>query len=87
MAIDRSLAPEYVVQHVREALATDERVGQLDIGVTVAGERIQLAGCVQTQERRTAILDVVGEIAPEWEIHDAIVIEELHETDAVENLP
>ena len=87
MAIDKALAPEYVVQHVREALATDERVGQLDIGVTVAGERIQLAGCVQTPERRSAILEVVGEIAPDWKIHDAIVVEELHESDAVENLP
>jgi osmotically-inducible protein OsmY len=87
MAIDRALPPEYVVQHVREALANDERVGQLDIGVTVAGERIQLAGCVQTPDRRRAILDVVGEIAPDWDIHNAIVVEELHETEAVENLP
>ena len=87
MAIDRSLAPEYVAQHVRDALATDERVGQLDIGVTVAGERIQLAGCVQTPERREAIEEVVAEIAPGWEVHNAIVVEELHGTDAVENLP
>ena len=87
MAIARSLEPEYVVQHVRDALANDERVGQLDIGVTVAGERIQLAGCVQTPERREAIQDVVTELAPDWEVHNAIVVEELHETDAVENLP
>ena len=46
-----------------------------------------LAGCVQTPERRSAILEVVGEIAPDWEIHDAIVVEELHESDVVENLP
>lgn len=87
MAIDRDTAPEYVVEHVREALAGDERVGQLDIGVSIAGDRIQLAGCVQTSERRDAIEQVVREIAPSWDVHNAIVVEELHETDAVERLP
>jgi hypothetical protein len=60
----------YVVAHVREALARDGRVNELNVDVTVAGRGVFLTGEVATEERRRAITDVVRELIPEYEIHN-----------------
>jgi osmotically-inducible protein OsmY len=55
----------YLVEHVREALAGDERLGELELQVTVAGERIVVSGTVQTKERRQAVSEVVAGLLPD----------------------
>ena len=57
-------APEYVVAHVRQALATDGRVAELGLDVQVEGDTVVVAGLVSTEERRAAIDEVVADAAP-----------------------
>ena len=47
--------PHYLVQRIREALAHDERVSELELQVRVQGRRVFLNGTVPTQERHDAI--------------------------------
>ena len=61
---------QYVVGRVREALATDPRVNELDISVTVSGRKIYLTGDVTTPERKEAISVVVTETLPGYDVHN-----------------
>lgn len=65
-------SPHYVVQRVREALAHDPRVGELELGVDVRGDRIYVTGSVLTEERRAAIEEVVREVCPDLEVHNQV---------------
>jgi hypothetical protein len=65
----------YLIGRVREALATDPRVNELTIQVTVAGDKIFLTGTVATAERRDAISAVVEELLPEYEIHNETTVQ------------
>ena len=62
----------YVIGRIREALARDGRVNELDIEVTLAGARIFLEGEVATEQRRDAITAVVAELLPEYEVVNEI---------------
>jgi osmotically-inducible protein OsmY len=53
---------QYVVEHIRDALAHDPRVAELDIQVKVVGDRIFVKGTVPTASRRDAITVVLEEI-------------------------
>jgi osmotically-inducible protein OsmY len=57
-------SPEYLAEHVRTALATDPRVHEQGLDVTVIGHTIVLRGTVPTPARRDAAGEVVHEIAP-----------------------
>ena len=59
---------QYLIAHIREALAKDGRVNELDIDVAVAGGRIFLTGEVATAKRRDAITEVLRERFPECEL-------------------
>jgi osmotically-inducible protein OsmY len=66
-----STTPEpkhYLVSRIREALACDGRVSELEIDITVVGGRIFLEGEVATENRRRAIAEVAREAAPGYEI-------------------
>ncbi|MDQ3990900.1 MAG: BON domain-containing protein [Actinomycetota bacterium] len=65
-------APEYLLAHIREALATDHRVGELNVDVALAGERLFLTGDVASDELRAAIGDVVREVAPDMDVHNEV---------------
>jgi osmotically-inducible protein OsmY len=60
--------PAYLVQAIREALATDERTNELELDVSVAGERVLVTGPVVTEERRIAVGEVVAEVADGYEV-------------------
>ena len=64
----------YVIGRIREALARDGRVNELDIDVTLAGSRIFLEGEVATEQRRDSVTAVVGELFPEYEVVNEIDI-------------
>ena len=63
-------APHYLVQRIREALAHDPRVAELELEVTVRGSKVFIAGTVPTEDRRSAITDVVQRTAPNREVHN-----------------
>ena len=64
-------APEpedYQVQRVREALAKDPRVGELELEVRFAGGKVFVSGLVGTDERRRAIDEVAREVVPDLRV-------------------
>jgi hypothetical protein len=56
--------PEYLIGRIQKALATDDRTGELELDVRLAGGRIFLSGAVATMERCRAVEEVVREVAP-----------------------
>jgi osmotically-inducible protein OsmY len=66
----------YLPEHLHEALLADSRVGEQDLRVTAEGHCIHITGTVPTQSRRDAIVTVVTELAPGWQIcNDVEVVE------------
>jgi hypothetical protein len=53
---------QYVVEHIRDALAQDPRVAELDIQVKVVEDRIFVKGTVPAASRRDAITVVLEEM-------------------------
>lgn len=75
----------YRIEHAREALAKDERVGALDIHIAEANGHAVLTGVVPTADRRDAIEAIVREHLPDMRVHNSIEVEELappHEPEA-----
>lgn len=60
----------YLVGRVEEALAHDPRVNEMNVSVTVAGRKIWVTGTVATVERQRAISQVVGDVAPGYEVRN-----------------
>lgn len=54
--------PEYLVQHIQEALASDPRARELGVEARVVGGNVVLTGTVATPDQRDAIADVVREV-------------------------
>jgi osmotically-inducible protein OsmY len=64
-------ADRYVVAKVREALAHDSRVNELELEVTIApGRQVFVSGTVPTRERQEAITLVVSELLPDFRVHN-----------------
>ncbi len=78
--------PHYLVQRVREALAHDERVSELEVKVKVFGNKVFLTGPVSTQERHDAIDEVLAEVLPDHEVHNETEVAQLRERQEVEKL-
>jgi hypothetical protein len=58
----------YLAEHLHEALLADGRVGEQDLRVWIEGGCIHVTGGVPTRARCDAIVAVVTELAPGWEI-------------------
>lgn len=56
------LPPEYLVQHIQDALATDPRARELGVDVRVVGDSVVLTGSVPTPDLRSSIGVVVAEV-------------------------
>lgn len=69
--------PEYLLTHVQEALATDDRVAQLDIVVKMHENELIVSGNVPTHERRSAIESVVRSAAPHHVVINNIEVVDL----------
>jgi osmotically-inducible protein OsmY len=76
----------YAVQHVREALASDPRVSELHVEVTVTGDRVFITGVVPSQERRDVIASVVHELLPDHQVTNHIAVEPISGEPEVEKL-
>ena len=68
-----------LTERARRALADDPRLGQLDVCITLRGQRALLTGHVVTQDRRRLVAEVVAEHLPGYEIDNA--------TTTIEHLP
>ena len=64
----------YLTERIREALASDHRVGELDVQVAISGNKVFLTGTVATDERRRAMSELVEELAPGHEVHNQTVL-------------
>ena len=58
----------YLPEHLHEALLADQRVGEQDLQVWADEHCIHVTGTVSTPARRDAIVTVIAELAPGWEI-------------------
>lgn len=76
----------YLLAHVREALAQDPRVNDLNIQVNVAGKKLFLTGTVPTQERCKTIATVVRELLPDYEVHNELTVQSFEATGEMEKL-
>lgn len=70
------MLPQYRVGHLRQVLAEDPRTNLLDVQVRVRGQRVFLAGSVESQARCLAAEQVVRESIPDdFEIVNELWVE------------
>jgi hypothetical protein len=60
-----------LTEETRRALASDPRLGQLDVSITLRGHRALLTGHVVTRDRQELLGAVVAEHLPGYEIDNA----------------
>ena len=65
---------QYLVAHIRDELAHDERVAALDIDVRIISNEVFVTGAVTTEARRTDCEQVLHELLPEHTVHCALVV-------------
>jgi osmotically-inducible protein OsmY len=58
------IEPRYEQERVRQALATDPRVGEPELSVEVVAGRVLVTGSVPSERIRRAIDAVVADVAP-----------------------
>ncbi|HEV2686081.1 MAG TPA: BON domain-containing protein [Actinomycetota bacterium] len=76
----------YIVQKVREALAHDDRTNELDLIVSVNGDKVFITGTVPTPERRDSIGVVARETLPKHDVHNHVTVYETAEPTEGEEL-
>lgn len=74
----------YDAEHIREQLIADPRTNALDVQVRLSGNALILTGNVASEERRTAICDVVAELAPGVQIRDDLSVTDMSEPEGSE---
>ena len=79
---ERAPVSQDLVARVREALAADGRVSELDVHATVAGGKVFLTGAVSTPERREAVTAVASETLPDHEVQNLMEVMDLGEKGA-----
>jgi hypothetical protein len=85
---DAPLPPAYLIGHIQDALAADDRSRELGVDVTLAGPdpRVVLTGTVSTEAQRRAIGEVVAEVAPGYDVVNELALVSTDEGGAVEEL-
>jgi osmotically-inducible protein OsmY len=86
VAQDMEEPKQYLVGRIREAMATDSRVNELDVQVSVSGKKVFLSGNVPTEERKQQIDAVAAELLPDYEIHNQTTVRSYQEPLDVEEL-
>jgi osmotically-inducible protein OsmY len=66
--------PRYEQERIRQALATDPRVGEPELGVEVVAGRILVTGSVPNERVRSAVNDVVAEVAPGASLDNRVTV-------------
>jgi len=78
--------PQYVTERIREALAADPRVGELDVHVRIAGEKVFLVGYVGTKERHSAVTEIVQGLLPQHRVFNETYVHNPTESSVQEHL-
>jgi hypothetical protein len=66
--------PEYRAAHLQEALATDPRVNEPSLRVSVGEDAVRVTGDVPTPERRDAVTEVLRELCPDLRVDNRTVL-------------
>jgi hypothetical protein len=77
----------YLIEHIRDALAHDPRVGELDVAVDIHDETVVLSGPVASLERKEAAAGVVRDLLPDHHVRDETEVADFAEPTEVEHLP
>ena len=64
----------YVVEHVRQALATDPRTLVQGLKVTRHGDSVVVSGTVSSESRRVSVGEVASEVAAAFRVCNEIVV-------------
>ena len=65
---------EHVAARLREALATDPRVGEIELELEVGRFEVVVRGTVPTEERRRAVAEVLSDAAPDLALRNEVQI-------------
>lgn len=71
---DDANAPQYVAEHVRDALAADPAINELGVHVKIVGRRVVLTGSVATSERQERIGTLVRVMLPDYEVQNEVTV-------------
>jgi len=77
---------DYAAQHLRDALAADDRVGEMGLQVRTVAGKVFLTGEVATPERQQAVGAVAAEVLPGYEVHNETVVTLVGDQHRVERL-
>lgn len=86
MSLDPTAPADYLVAHIEDALARDERVCEQGLHVAVDGRVVTVSGVVSTEERQASIPEVVSELVPDFEIRNKATVSDYPEIAKVEHL-
>ena len=76
----------YEQERIRQALATDPRVGEPELGVDLVAGRVLVTGSVPNQRVRAAIDLVVAEIAPGTALDNRVTVPSMDEPTGEETI-
>ena len=77
---------DYIIAHLRDALATAPEVGALDITVQVSDQTVYLSGVVDCESKRKAAREVVRRNAPDFDVVNQLTVLRLLPVDPPEEL-
>lgn len=86
MSLEQSSPPDYLVGHLEDALACDSRVNEQGLHVAITAGKVFVTGTVSTRERFDGVAAVVGELVPDFELHNEATVAEYPELDDEEHL-
>ena len=66
--------PRYEQERIRQALATDPRVGEPELTVDLVAGRVLVTGTVSSERVRSAIDEVVTEAAPGVPVDNRVTV-------------
>jgi osmotically-inducible protein OsmY len=66
--------PHYLLEHVRSALAVDDRVHELDVDVLVTDDAIVVTGTVATDERLLWIEEILHELCGDRAVRNEVTV-------------
>ncbi|MGH9233673.1 MAG: BON domain-containing protein [Acidimicrobiales bacterium] len=79
-----SSEPQYMAEHLRSGLATDSRVHELGLDVSVIGTTVVVRGAVSSVAQRDAVGMIASELAPGAEIVNDVEVVPSRQPDSAE---
>jgi hypothetical protein len=77
----------YERERIRQALATDPRVGEPELSVEVVAGRVLVTGSAPSEQVRGAIETVIGEVAPGAAVDNRVTVVPADEPAGEETIP